>query len=119
LKYFLLGAFAAGFLLYGIALIYGGSAGAVNATGGTTNLTVLTAFLQKGAPTVMLMSGIALVLVGLGFKAALVPFHMWTPDVYEGAPTSVTAYMAVSAKVGAFAAILRVFYALTPIAPYW
>ena len=119
LKYFLLGAFAAGFLLYGIALIYGGSAGAVGGTGGTTNLTELTAFLKTGAPTVMLMSGIALLLVGLAFKAALVPFHMWTPDVYEGAPTSVTAYMSAGAKIGAFAAILRVFSALAPIAPYW
>src|SRR5579884_134990 len=119
LKYFLLGAFAAGFLLYGIALIYGGSASAVHP--GTTNVIALTTFLREsgGPPPVMLMAGVSLLLVGLGFKAALVPFHMWTPDVYEGAPTSVTAYMAASAKVGAFAAILRVFDALAPIAPYW
>ena len=120
LKYFLLGAFAAGFLLYGIALVYGGSAGAAIGGGGTTNLQALTLFLGRGgAPTAMLMSGVALLLVGLGFKAALVPFHMWTPDVYEGAPTSVTAYMAATAKIGAFAAILRVFYALMPISEYW
>ena len=141
LKYFLLGAFAAGFLLYGIALIYGGSAGAVVTTakiithhvgsadtsrivqiaGGTTDLKVLSSFLQNmhGVPTVMLMSGVALLLVGLAFKAALVPFHMWTPDVYEGAPTSVTAYMAACAKIGAFAAILRVFNALIPVHEYW
>ena len=90
--------------------------------GGTTNLNVLYAVFLPGhgkAPTAMFMSGIALLLVGLGFKAALVPFHMWTPDVYEGAPTSVTAYMAASAKIGAFAAILRVFYALSPISEYW
>ena len=121
LKYFLLGAFAAGFLLYGIALIYGGSAGAVG-NGGTTNLTVLTAFLSdlpNHAPSAMFMSGVALVLVGLAFKAALVPFHMWTPDVYEGAPTSVTAYMACAAKIGAFGAIMRVFYALSPVHAYW
>ena len=121
LKYFLLGAFAAGFLLYGIALIYGGSAGAVG-NGGTTNLTVLTAFLSNlpnHAPSAMFMSGVALILVGLAFKAALVPFHMWTPDVYEGAPTSVTAYMACAAKIGAFGAIMRVFYALSPIHDYW
>jgi NADH-quinone oxidoreductase subunit N len=67
----------------------------------------------------MLMTGIALLLVGLGFKAALVPFHMWTPDVYEGAPTSVTAFMAAVAKIGAFAAILRIFNALIPIQEYW
>ena len=120
LKYFLLGAFAAGFLLYGIALVYGGSAGAMAGGGGTTNLIELERFLTGGRPpNVMLISGIALLLVGLGFKAALVPFHMWTPDVYEGAPTSVTAYMAASAKIGAFAAILRVFTALMPISDYW
>ena len=121
LKYFLLGAFAAGFLLYGIALIYGGSAGAVG-NGGSTNLTVLTAFLSNlpsHAPSAMFMSGVALVLVGLAFKAALVPFHMWTPDVYEGAPTSVTAYMACAAKIGAFGAIMRVFYAVSPVHAYW
>ncbi len=129
LKYFLLGAFAAGFLLYGIALIYGGSAGAVHTTlasgvqvpGGTTDLNVLSTYLaaMHGVPTVMLMSGVAMLLVGLAFKAALVPFHMWTPDVYEGAPTSVTAYMAACAKIGAFAAILRVFNALIPVHEYW
>src|SRR5579884_576635 len=70
----------------------------------------------------MLMAGatdLIVLFIGLAFKAALVPFHMWTPDVYEGAPTSVTAFMASVAKTGAFAAILRVFNALLPIAPYW
>src|SRR5436305_1300597 len=77
LKYFLLGAFAAGFLLYGIALIYGGSAGAAVGGGGTTNLVVLADYLKStGQPSGMLMTGIALVMVGLGFKAALIPFHM-------------------------------------------
>ena len=99
--------------------MYGGSARAVPGGGGTTNLIVLRTFLTGGVPSVMLMSGVALLLVGLGFKAALVPFHMWTPDVYEGAPTSVTAYMAASAKIGAFAALLRVFDALMPISQYW
>src|SRR5581483_7228865 len=119
LKYFLLGAFAAGFLLYGIALIYGGSATAK--LPGTTNLGILGAQLKNSGtpPSAMLMTGVALLLVGLGFKAALIPFHMWTPDVYEGAPTSVTAYMAASAKIGAFAAILRVFNALLPVSEYW
>ncbi len=126
LKYFLLGAFAAGFLLYGIALIYGGSAGAVSGgmhgsiAGGTTNLTLLSTHLSTMAgPPIMLLIGIGLLLVGLAFKAGLVPFHMWTPDVYEGAPTSVTAFMAAAAKIGAFAAILRIFHALGPISPYW
>lgn len=126
LKYFLLGAFAAGFLLYGIALIYGGSAGAAGGgatgiiAGGTTNLTLLTAHLStNNSPPVMLLIGIGLLLVGLAFKAGLAPFHMWTPDVYEGAPTSVTAFMAAAAKIGSFAAMLRVFHALGPISPYW
>jgi NADH-quinone oxidoreductase subunit N len=119
LKYFLLGAFAAGFLLYGIALIYGGSGINHPAGGGTTNLEALATILVGLQPSTMLMAGIALLLVGLAFKAALVPFHMWTPDVYEGAPTSVTAFMAATAKIGAFAAILRVFNALAPISDYW
>jgi NADH-quinone oxidoreductase subunit N len=119
LKYFLLGAFAAGFLLYGIALIYGGSGINQPGSGGTTQLDILAKVIAGVNPSFMLMAGIALVLVGLGFKAALVPFHMWTPDVYEGAPTSVTAFMAATAKIGAFAAILRVFNALVPISPYW
>ena len=119
LKYFLLGAFAAGFLLYGIALIYGGSAGAAAGGGGTTNLAIMAKSLEGAAPSPMLMTGIALLMAGLAFKAALVPFHMWTPDVYEGAPTSVTAFMSAAAKVAAFAAILRVFYALAPISEFW
>jgi NADH-quinone oxidoreductase subunit N len=120
LKYFLLGAFAAGFLLYGISLIYGGSSVIIPGHVGTTNLGALGYYLSEiPHPNLMLMAGIGLLLVGLAFKAALIPFHMWTPDVYEGAPTSVTAYMAAAAKVGAFAAILRVFNALLPISEYW
>lgn len=120
LKYFLLGAFAAGFLLYGIALIYGGSSGAVPGGGGTTNLAqIKETFAGGAAPNAMFIMGLALVMVGLAFKAALVPFHMWTPDVYEGAPTSVSAYMAAGAKIAAFAALLRLFNALTPIHDYW
>lgn len=109
LKYFLLGAFATGFLLYGIALIYGGSYG-VN----STNLIAIHRSLSNVAST-MLISGVGLLLCGLGFKAALVPFHMWSPDVYEGAPTSVTAFMAAIVKVAAFAALLRIFSALSPL----
>ncbi len=120
LKYFLLGAFAGGFLLYGIALIYGGSSSIVPGQVGTTNLRALGIYLhQMPAPNQMFIAGTALLMVGLAFKAALVPFHMWTPDVYEGAPTSVTAFMAAAAKVGAFAAILRVFNAFIPISEYW
>lgn len=102
LKYFLLGAFAGGFVVYGIALVFGATrttalAGIISATaGGSANLVLLTI-------------GAALILIGLGFKIAAVPFHMWTPDVYQGAPSSVTAFMAVGAKVAGFAALLRVF----------
>lgn len=108
MKYFLLGAFSTVFFLYGVALIYG-------ATGGTS-----LARLAAAADGLMLRAGIGLVLIGLAFKAAVVPFHAWAPDVYEGAPLPVTAYMAVIAKVGAFAALLRVFPAtLGPAAAVW
>lgn len=104
LKYFLLGAFATGFLLYGIALIY--------AATGQTSLARIGELGPTGFATAsphLLHIGMALLLIGLGFKAALVPFHQWTPDVYEGSPTPVTAFMAVGAKAAAFAALLRVF----------
>jgi NADH-quinone oxidoreductase subunit N len=112
LKYFLLGAFAAGFLLYGIALVY-------FATGSTLFPNIATAIAQgqitmadgtaRAVSQPILLIGMALLLIGLGFKAALVPFHQWTPDVYEGSPTPVTAFMAVGAKAAAFAAFLHVF----------
>src|SRR6185437_15859328 len=103
LKYFLLGAFSTGFLLYGIALIYGATGSTDLATIGTK----VTGATIGSAP--MLLTGIALLLVGFGFKVAAVPFHMWTPDVYEGAPTPITAYMAAAVKAAAFAALLRVW----------
>src|SRR5688572_17875567 len=103
IKYFLLGAFAAGFLLYGIALVYG-------ATGSTNLVTIAERVSQyQLADSPMLLAGIALLLVGFGFKVAAAPFHMWAPDVYEGAPTPVTGYMAVAVKAGAFAAFIRVW----------
>ncbi len=103
LKYFLLGSFASAFLLYGIALIYG--------TTGSTNLDKIAqvVILNRWGNLTVLMVGIGFVLVGLGFKAAAVPFHFWTPDVYEGAPTPVTAFMAGGVKTAAFVALLRVF----------
>ncbi len=103
LKYFLLGAFATGFLLYGIALTY--------YSVGSTSLPVIAERLANGAirSQSVLYVGLALLLIGLGFKAALVPFHQWTPDVYEGSPTPVTAFMATGAKAAAFAALMRVF----------
>jgi NADH-quinone oxidoreductase subunit N len=115
IKYFLLGAFASAFFLYGIALIYGATA-ATNLHSVQANMRTL---VHAGSPNPMLLAGIALTLVGLGFKAAVIPFHQWTPDVYEGAPTSVTAFMAGAAKIGAFAAMLRVFSALQPAHAYW
>ena len=102
LKYFLLGAFASGFLLYGIALIYGAT--------GSTNLRGITAFMSDSplGRSPLFITGALLLLVGFGFKVAAVPFHMWTPDAYEGAPTSVTAFMSAGAKAAGFAALLRV-----------
>jgi len=114
LKYFLLGAFASAFLLYGIALLYG--------TTGSTNLDKIgQAAIQNrwGNPTV-LMIGVGFILVGLGFKVAAVPFHFWTPDVYEGAPTAITAFMAGGVKTAAFVAVLRVFSgAFADLYPDW
>ena len=101
LKYFLLGAFASGFLLYGIALVYGATA--------TTNLGLIGARISVMVqPGVMVLAGLALLIVGFGFKIAAVPFHMWAPDVYDGAPTPVTAFMATGVKAAAFAALFRV-----------
>ncbi|OGU18551.1 MAG: hypothetical protein A2059_01140 [Ignavibacteria bacterium GWA2_55_25] len=101
IKYFLLGAFATGFLLYGIALIYG--------TAGTTNLKLISqSFAQLSGNSLFLM-GAGLLVIAFSFKVAAVPFHMWAPDVYEGAPTPVTAFMSTGAKAAAFAAFVTVF----------
>lgn len=102
LKYFLLGAFSTGFVVYGIALVFGAT--------GTTSLHKIVQAASTGAANPLLLTvGAVLILVGLGFKVAAVPFHMWTPDVYEGAPSAVTAFMAAGAKIAGFAALLRVF----------
>ena len=104
MKYFVLGAFASGFLLYGIALIYGAT--------GSTSLSAIREFLDSAELTkdALLLTGIAMVLIGLGFKVAIVPFHFWTPDVYQGSPTPFVAYMASAVKAAGFAALIRVFY---------
>jgi NADH-quinone oxidoreductase subunit N len=107
MKYLLLGGFASGFLLYGMALIYG-------ATGSTT-LRGIAAFVSGlNGINILLLAGIGFLAVGLAFKASAAPFHMWTPDVYEGAPTVVTTFMSVATKAAAFAAIGRVFVATFP-----
>ena len=114
LKYFLLGAFATGFLLYGMALIYGAT--------GTTNLNKIAAAIKDGSlnSTTLLYMGAGLMVIGLGFKTASVPFHMWTPDVYEGAPTAITAFMSVGPKAAGFAAFFRVFLiGLYGITDHW
>ncbi|HAV24036.1 MAG: hypothetical protein A3H45_11570 [Ignavibacteria bacterium RIFCSPLOWO2_02_FULL_55_14] len=101
LKYFLLGAFSTGFLLYGIALVYG--------TTGTTNLSLIGSAYAGVANQPLFLLGVGLLMVGLSFKVAAVPFHMWAPDVYEGAPTVVTGLMATGAKTAAFGAFAAVF----------
>jgi NADH-quinone oxidoreductase subunit N len=108
LKYFLLGAFSSGFLLYGIALLYGAS--------GDTRLASIAA--AQVGPIYLL--GVALLLVGMAFKVAAVPFHLWTPDVYDGAPSPITAFMAACVKTAAFAMLLRVMVeGLTPAVEHW
>ncbi|MEO6445235.1 MAG: NADH-quinone oxidoreductase subunit N, partial [Gemmatimonadaceae bacterium] len=108
LKYFLLGAFSTAFLLYGIALVYG-------ATGSTNLITIAERIAALDlAKTPMLLVGIALLLVGFGFKLAAAPFHMWAPDVYEGAPTPIAGFMAAGVKAAAFAAFLRVWLEAFP-----
>jgi NADH-quinone oxidoreductase subunit N len=102
-KYFLLGAFASAFFLYGLALVYG-------ATGSIRLSAIREAAAAETGGGVLLVLGLALLIVGLMFKASVAPFHAWTPDVYQGAPTPVTAFMAACTKVAAFGAILRLLY---------
>ena len=112
-KYILLGAFSSGLLLYGIVMLYGAM--------GTTNFAEMAIFLD-GIKDIdgRLLIGLALLVTGLGFKIAAVPFHMWAPDVYEGAPLPITAYIAVGSKVAAFALVLRLFAeGLLPAIDQW
>ena len=108
IKYFLLGAFSTGFVVYGIALVFGAT-GTTSLAGILASTPTLRLAAQGEASVLLLTIGAALILVGFGFKVAAVPFHMWTPDVYQGAPTAVTAFMAAGAKIAGFAALLRVF----------
>jgi NADH-quinone oxidoreductase subunit N len=104
MKYFVLGAFSSAIFVYGIALVYGAT--------GSTNLPQIAAYLSTNIVTSngVLLAGLGLLLVGFGFKVSAVPFHMWTPDVYQGAPTPATGFMTALAKAGGFAALLRVFF---------
>ena len=101
MKYFILGSFASAFLLYGMALTYGAT--------GTTNVSEIAANIANPNFPALLLVGGAMMIVGFGFKVATVPFHIWTPDVYEGAPTPITAFMAAGPKAAAFASFIRVF----------
>jgi NADH-quinone oxidoreductase subunit N len=107
LKYFILGSFSSAFLLYGIALTYGATS--TIGAGGTTNIAEIAARIGTARYPGLLFAGAAMMLVGFGFKIATAPFHVWTPDVYEGAPTPVTAFMAAGPKAAGFASFIRVF----------
>lgn len=112
MKYFLLGAFSSAIFVFGIAMIYGATT--------TTSITSIFDHVTANGTGPLLVGGLTFILVGTGFKVAAVPFHMWTPDVYEGAPTPVTAFMSVGAKIAGFAALLRVLVmALPSVSDEW
>jgi NADH-quinone oxidoreductase subunit N len=108
MKYFILGSYASAFLLYGMALIYGAT--------GSTNITEIASKLDSSSFPALLLVGAAMLLIGFGFKIATVPFHVWTPDVYEGAPTPITGFMAAGPKAAGFASFMRVFAIGFPLA---
>src|SRR6202040_3366427 len=102
LKYFLLGSFATAFFLYGVALMFGAT--------GSTNVDDVSRALRSASPPLLAYVWVALMFVGLGFKVAAAPFHIWTPDVYEGAPAPVVGFMSTAPKAAAFAVLLRVMF---------
>ncbi len=111
LKYFLLGSFATAFFLYGVALIFGAT--------GSTNVDIIGQKLQSAPVEVLVFAAMALMFVGLGFKVAAAPFHVWTPDVYEGAPAPVVGFMSTAPKAAAFAVLLRVVFSINAPGRYW
>jgi len=111
LKYFLLGSFATAFFLYGVALMFGAT--------GSTNIDKITKTLQAGPAPMLVFAAMAMMFVGLGFKVAAAPFHVWTPDVYEGAPAPVVGFMSTAPKAAAFAVLLRVVFAINAPGRFW
>jgi len=111
LKYFLLGSFATAFFLYGVALMFGAT--------GSTNIDLISRKLQSGPVEVLVYVATALMFVGLGFKVAAAPFHIWTPDVYEGAPAPIVGFMSTAPKAAAFAVLLRVVFAINAPGRFW
>jgi NADH-quinone oxidoreductase subunit N len=111
LKYFLLGSFATAFFLYGVALMFGAT--------GSTNIYVISQKLQSAPADVLVFVAMALMFVGLGFKVAAAPFHVWTPDVYEGAPAPVVGFMSTAPKAATFAVLLRVVFAINAPGRFW
>ena len=111
LKYFLLGSFATAFFLYGVALMFGAT--------GSTNIDIISQTLRSSPAGVLVLVSMALMFVGLGFKVAAAPFHIWTPDVYEGAPAPVVGFMSTAPKAAAFAVLLRVVFAINAPGRFW
>src|SRR5436309_3546117 len=111
LKYFLLGSFATAFFLYGVALMFGAT--------GSTNFDQISQKLQAAPAQVLVYVAVSLMFVGLGFKVAAAPFHVWTPDVYEGAPAPVVGFMSTAPKAAAFAVLLRVVFAINAPGRFW
>jgi len=111
LKYFLLGSFATAFFLYGVAFMFGAT--------GSTNIDVIARQIQSGNAELLVFDAMALMFVGLGFKVAAAPFHVWTPDVYEGAPAPVVGFMSTAPKAAAFAVLLRVVFAINAPGRFW
>lgn len=111
LKYFLLGSFATAFFLYGVAMIFGAT--------GSTNIAIISLKLQAGPVQVLVFVAMALMFVGLGFKVAAAPFHIWTPDVYEGAPAPIVGFMSTAPKAAAFAVLLRIAFTINAPGRFW